>query len=65
MLPRKPRGGSSPFSVGLALVLGVGAGVYIWSPTLTKYLNTDPEILAYRKKAQLERELEKVAKDLK
>ena len=31
-------------------------------PEIHKYLNEDPEILAYRKKAKLERELEKTVK---
>lgn len=64
MLVRKPRGSFGPVSVGLALVLGVGAGLYIWSPTLTHYLNNDPEVLAFRQKAKIERELEKAVKDL-
>lgn len=34
-------------------------------PTLKHYLNNDPEILAYRKQAKLERELEKTVKDIK
>ena len=62
MLVRRPRGSFGPFTVGLVILLGVGSGVYIWGPTLQNYLNTDPEILAFRQKAKLERELEKTIK---
>ena len=58
---RKPRS-MTPFSMGMAILLGAFGGVYIWGPSLQHYLNTDPEMLAYRKKAQLERELEKQLK---
>ena len=61
MLIRKPRG-LSPFSVGLTLLLGAAGGVYIWGPGLTEYLNTDPEVLAFRKQAAAERELQKSLK---
>jgi len=61
MLIRRPRG-LSPWSVGFALVLGAVGGVYIWGPGLTHYLNTDPEVLAFRKQAAAERELQKSIK---
>lgn len=60
MLIRKPRGSASgPLTLGLTILIGVAAGVYIWGPTLQNFMNTDPEILAFRQKSKLERELEK------
>lgn len=60
MLIRKPRGGGlGPFSVGLAILLGSAGGTYIWGPSIREYLNTDPEVVAWRQKAKLERELAK------
>ncbi len=64
MLIRRPRG-TSPFTLGVVILVGIAGGVYIWSPALTKYLNTDPEILAYREKAKFERELEESLKNKK
>ena len=61
MLIRRPRG-LSPWSLGFAMVLGAVGGVYIWGPGLTNYLNTDPEVLAFRKQATAERQLEKLVK---
>lgn len=59
MLIRKPRGTGGPFSIGLVLLLGVGSGVYIWGPALHEYLNNDPEVLAFREKSKLNRQLNK------
>jgi hypothetical protein len=49
----------------IILFIGVAAGSYIWGPTLQHYMNTDPEVLAFRKKSQLERELNKIEKQTK
>lgn len=65
MLIRRPRGSSGPVTLGLVLLLGAASGTYIWGPGIQNYMNTDPEVLAYRKKAQLERELEKTIKKTK
>lgn len=66
MLVRKPRGGASgPITFAVTILIGLGAGVYIWGPTLHKYMNSDPEILAYREKARIERDLERTAEKTK
>lgn len=59
MLIRKPRGTGGPWTVGFVIVLGVAGGVYIWGPSIQKYLDTDPEIVAWRQKSKLARELDK------
>ena len=61
MLIRKPSG-PGPFTLGVVVLVGIFGGLYIWSPALTKYLNTDPEVLAYRERAKRERELMEITK---
>lgn len=59
MLIRRPRGTSSPLTLAVVTLIGIGAGVYIWGPAVHNYLNTDPEVLAFREKSKLQRELNK------
>jgi len=47
------------------LFIGIAAGSYIWGPTIQHYMNTDPEVVAFRKKAQIERDLHKIEKQSK
>ena len=61
---RKPRGGLGPFSVGLAIILGSFAGTYIWGPSIQEYLNTDPEIVAWRQKSKIEREIDRTVQQI-
>ena len=40
------------------------SGAYIWGPSIQNYLNTDPEVQAFRKQAELAREIEKTIKTI-